>query len=254
MVLKVVNIYKKVGQTPLDCIKNLKKSNPSLAFSKITYAGRLDPLAEGVLLLLIGDECFKKEKYLKLKKEYQLTILFGFSTDTYDLMGKITKFSKKEIKNLDLPLIEEILSNSLGLKNQNYPPYSSKTFKGKPLFFWARNNKIEEIKIPKHFVFIEKIKIIKRDKISKKQLIRKIKKDISLVEGDFRQKDIIINWEKKLNSLSQEEFLTLKIKINCGSGFYARVFAKDLGDKLKIPTLALKIVRTKVGNFTLSSQ
>ena len=53
--------------------------------------GRLDPLAEGVLLILIGDECKNKEKYLGLDKEYEVAIIFGISTDTGDALGLATK-------------------------------------------------------------------------------------------------------------------------------------------------------------------
>ncbi|MEY2671815.1 MAG: tRNA pseudouridine synthase tRNA pseudouridine55 synthase, partial [Candidatus Parcubacteria bacterium] len=43
----------------------------------MTYAGRLDPVAEGLLLVLVGDDCKEKDKYLDLNKEYELSILFG---------------------------------------------------------------------------------------------------------------------------------------------------------------------------------
>ncbi len=86
---KVIKIYKKKGETPLECIGNLKKQDENLKLLSMTYAGRLDPLAEGVLLILVGDEVNNKNEYLKLPKEYEVDILFGFGTDTYDLMGKI---------------------------------------------------------------------------------------------------------------------------------------------------------------------
>ena len=46
---KILNIYKPVGISPLDAIKTLKEKYPELKDEKMTYAGRLDPLAEGVL-------------------------------------------------------------------------------------------------------------------------------------------------------------------------------------------------------------
>src|SRR3989338_10830300 len=88
---KFVIVNKKKGQTPLDCINELKNTDENLRKLPVTYAGRLDPLAEGVIVLLIGDECIKKDEYLKLPKEYELTILFGFATDTYDVMGRVIK-------------------------------------------------------------------------------------------------------------------------------------------------------------------
>ena len=74
----IINIYKKAGETPLEAINRLRSRRPEYQDVKITYAGRLDPLAEGVLILLAGDAVYEKEKYLKLDKEYEAEILFGF--------------------------------------------------------------------------------------------------------------------------------------------------------------------------------
>ena len=58
----VLNLYKKVGETPLECIKRFQSDHPEYQGEKMTYAGRLDPLASGVLLVLVGKECKQKEK------------------------------------------------------------------------------------------------------------------------------------------------------------------------------------------------
>ncbi|MDE1988462.1 MAG: hypothetical protein KGJ58_03695 [Patescibacteria group bacterium] len=84
---QVLNIYKKAGETPLETISRFRADNQEYQKEKITYAGRLDPLAEGVLILLVGDAVYEKEKYLKTDKEYEAEILFGFETDTYDILG-----------------------------------------------------------------------------------------------------------------------------------------------------------------------
>ena len=277
MPLKVINVYKKKGQTPLDCINNIKKDNPELAHLPLTYAGRLDPLAEGVLLVLVGDECLKKDEYLALSKEYELEILFGFETDTYDLMGRVKKvtssFSKKaESKELfkmvwpsfqknsarrsedllnsffDEALKKEI-SNFIGKINQLYPPYSSRTVNGKPLFQWAREGKLNEITIPSHQVCVSDIEIIREDYLSSFDLLEKIKNDIGCVKGDFRQNEIINTWEDILKNELENKYKTITLKISCGSGVYVRSIAHDLGKKFGIPALALNIKRTKVGEY-----
>ena len=58
----MINVYKPVGISPLDVIKLLQEKNPEYRGVSVTYAGRLDPLAEGVLLLLAGEEVHKKEE------------------------------------------------------------------------------------------------------------------------------------------------------------------------------------------------
>ena len=129
-------LLKPVGETPLECLKRFKIENPEYQSLPMTYAGRLDPMAEGLLLLLVGEECKKKDDYLYLPKEYEIEVLFGFETDTRDILGKIMK-----VENKSEIFSKEKISETLEfVKNlpQKYPAYSSKTFEGKPLWQWAR--------------------------------------------------------------------------------------------------------------------
>ncbi|MEK7130743.1 MAG: pseudouridine synthase, partial [Patescibacteria group bacterium] len=130
----VFNIHKPLGISPLDTIKTLKENHPELKDEKMTYAGRLDPMAEGVLLILAGKAVHKKEKYLKLDKEYEGEILFGFETDTYDILG----LSKRKKQPTSITVLDGIIKNLEGEISLPLPPYSSYKIKGKPLFQWAR--------------------------------------------------------------------------------------------------------------------
>ncbi|HEY5594701.1 MAG TPA: tRNA pseudouridine(55) synthase, partial [Nitrospiria bacterium] len=57
----------------------------------VTHTGSLDPMAEGVLVLLVGPEAKKRQVELQaVKKEYEFDLLFGFSTDSYDSLGLVT--------------------------------------------------------------------------------------------------------------------------------------------------------------------
>jgi tRNA pseudouridine55 synthase len=274
----VVVVYKKCGQTPLTCIQELKKKHPEYAHMPMTYAGRLDPLASGVLIILIGDECLKKDEYLALPKEYEVTILFGYATDTYDVMGKViaggfsspasgrwrgategwdvSTPSPQSVSMGHSPLaggeeFSQALSQFLGRITQAYPPYSSRTIAGKPLFQWAREGKLSEITIPSHNVYIESIEIRAIDTITGDSLLQKIKRDISRVAGDFRQAEIIALWEHELIGKKDAVFQTLSLEITCSSGVYVRALAHDLGGALGVPALALDIVRTKVGEYII---
>jgi len=62
---RFVTIEKEVGKTPLQCVEKLRNSKPYLNDVSLAYAGRLDPMASGKLLILIGDEC-KKTNQLPL--------------------------------------------------------------------------------------------------------------------------------------------------------------------------------------------
>ncbi len=280
---KLYIINKKSGQTPLDCIEELKNTHLQLKHLPLTYAGRLDPLAKGVLIILCGDECLKKDEYLALNKEYEVKILFGFSTDTYDVMGKLIMTPSKEgfkrssparttdivqsggdlleqdlwkergqtISNPSFDSVTKILQSFTGRFKQAYPPFSSRTVDGKPLFVWARENKLDEIAIPEHEVFVDSIDIIGQETITGAMLSLRIKEMISRVSGDFRQEEILSIWKNNLQDLGEVEFPIIKLRIVCGSGVYVRSIAHELGIALGVPALALEIVRTKVGDYKL---
>ncbi|MCR4334192.1 MAG: hypothetical protein NUV47_00440 [Patescibacteria group bacterium] len=245
--LNVLNLHKEIGETPLECINRFKKENPEYENVKMSYAGRLDPVAEGVLLVLVGEENKNRKIYLNYKKEYVFEILFGIRTDTYDILGKIiddkdVQYDFEQIK----PNIKKLLLELKGIILQKYPPYSSKTVNGKSLFQWSREGKINEIKIPEREVEIYKISLISFSKVTKEKLKNLILQKISLVKGDFRQKEIIKLWNKFFENTKREYFDVAEVKVFCSSGTYVRSIANSLGEKIKVPSLALKIVRTKL--------
>src|SRR3989344_5610173 len=60
---KIILIHKKEGETPLEALEDFRRKNKKYKNVKMTYAGRLDPMASGLLLVLAGEEVKKKEKY-----------------------------------------------------------------------------------------------------------------------------------------------------------------------------------------------
>lgn len=246
---KVVLIKKKEGETPLEALGVFRFKHPSYENVPMTYAGRLDPMASGLLLVLVGEECKNKDKYLKLDKEYEFEVLFGFATDTYDILGKVTnsdilqntRMSKQHMLNE----IKRQLKFFLGKHNQVYPLYSSKTVAGKQLWQYARGG--EDIEIPTKEIEIKFLQLIGLRSISSRVLLKSINKRISRVSGDFRQKEILELWQKKL--AAKQSYSIAKFRVKCSSGTYVRSFANSLGDKIGIPALAYSIKRTRIGKY-----
>jgi len=248
----LIILNKKEGETPLEALENFRRKNKAYKDVKMTYAGRLDPMASGLLILLAGDATKEKEKYLKLLKEYKFKILFGFATDTYDILGKITNHNilARSRKSVMLSLLKKKIKANLkyftGKFQQQYPMYSSKTVAGKPLFTYARaGKKVDRVE---HKVAVMSLKFLGIRSVSRKKLLENIEKRIAKVQGDFRQKEIIKLWRKKLKG-EKEIFYTASFHIKCGSGTYVRAIANDLGKRIKIPSLALSIKRTKIGKY-----
>lgn len=247
---KIILLNKKEGQTPLQALEFYRSKNKAYKDVPMTYAGRLDPMASGVLLILAGEEAKSKDKYLSLDKEYEFQVLFGFATDTYDILGKVVVAGKELTKNeKQLTLaIKKNLKYFKGNFVQEYPAYSSRTVAGKPLFEYARAG--EDVVAPKREVNVKSIKLQKVKKIKGQKLLEDIKKRISLVDGDFRQKEIIKTWDKNLGK-NGEQFFLASFHVKCGSGTYVRSISNSLGEKMGIPALAYSIKRTKLGKWRL---
>jgi len=245
-------VNKKEGETPLESLEVFRIKNKIPLDVPMTYAGRLDPLASGLLMILSGEECKNKEKYLNLDKEYEFSVLFGFKTDTYDILGKVLETESKPLSGEDLEkLIKKNLKYFKGQIIQKYPMYSSKTVAGKPLFIYAREN--TEVEIPEREVNVKNLKYLNLKKVSLKKLLKDIEIRINKVKGDFRQKEILKIWGKVLSDEKMpKHFFVASFKIKATSGTYVRTIANDLGRKIGLPALAYTIKRTKIGKFEIS--
>lgn len=73
-------LWKEVGETPFAALSKWRKENPKYQDTPACYAGRLDPMAKGKLLILLGNECKKKDHYTGLDKEYEREVLFDVGT------------------------------------------------------------------------------------------------------------------------------------------------------------------------------
>ena len=131
-------LNKPVGPTSHDMVSKLRKIT---GIKKIGHAGTLDPFASGVLIVAIGREATRKiDKFVKLDKEYVATLHLGFSSDTFDRMGKITKWPS-EIKEIGVDEVQKVLQKFIGEQDQLPPMFSAKKINGKKLYELAREGK-----------------------------------------------------------------------------------------------------------------
>lgn len=142
-----INIYKPKGYTSTYCLNILKSK---FKLKKIGHAGTLDPLAEGVLPIAIG-EATKSIPYLaEAKKNYLFEVFWGEETNTLDSEGITTNVSKI------IPSLKEInkvLHLFIGQIDQIPPKFSAKKINGKRCYDLARNNEEFELKPQKVTIF-----------------------------------------------------------------------------------------------------
>lgn len=146
-------IDKEKGVTSRDVVNQISKK---FNIKKVGHTGTLDPLATGVLIIVLG-KCTKLVNELtSTYKEYIATMKLGIQTDTGDITGKI--INKKQYSG-NIEKINKVLKSFEKTYRQTVPIYSAKKVKGKKLYEYARNN--EKVELPTQEVTIKNIIPIK---------------------------------------------------------------------------------------------
>ena len=144
--------------TSHDIVYKVKK----ILNTKVGHTGTLDPMAEGVLPLLIGKGTLCSKYLINHDKKYIATIQLGKKTDTGDAEGSIIETKEIDKNLINYKNIKIILNRFIGEQEQIPPKYSAIKINGKKLYEYARKN--IEVQIPSRKIKIYNIKLIEIDK------------------------------------------------------------------------------------------
>jgi tRNA pseudouridine55 synthase len=129
----ILNLFKPSGMTSHDVVAQVRRL---LRQRRVGHAGTLDPMAQGVLPICVG-QATRVAKYLSESgKAYRATLIFGAVTDTYDAEGAIIHTANTD--TLTREKLEEILPQFAGEQMQVPPRYSAIKLHGKPAYSRAR--------------------------------------------------------------------------------------------------------------------
>ena len=255
--MKYVVVEKKVGETPLQALEVFRQTDPTFQDIPLTYAGRLDPMASGKLLILIGDECKYREKYDGLDKEYEFEILLGVTSDTGDILGMTNSDTHIATQDYFEKDLQKITTSLVGSHVLPYPAFSSKTVSGKPLFQYALEGTLDSIEIPTIRIHIYRMEYLSKKTLTHKELIEQVIGKIGLLQApvdsgkigaDFRKAEIIRQWET-LSPQGAEKYTVLKFKAVVSSGTYIRVLAPIIAQRFGALGIAYSIHRTCIGKY-----
>lgn len=182
----ILVVDKPSGITSYDVLRRLKpvlRSQKSEAGSqKLGHAGTLDPLAEGVLLVLIG-AATKIARYLEaLDKEYEATVRLGIRTDTDDITGRVIE--ERPVPELTASQLAGVLREFKGEIYQQPPAFSALKLKGVPAYDLARTG--QQFTLPPRRVRVKELDLLAlagstfslRAVVSKGTYIRALARDI----------------------------------------------------------------------------
>ena len=123
----ILLIDKPTGLTSHDVVDRVRRK---LKMKRIGHAGTLDPLATGLLIILVGKATKLSQYLMSLDKAYEGTVTLGVSTNTYDAEGEtMTARSVPELSESD---IQETLSSFVGDQYQTPPMFSAVKINGQP--------------------------------------------------------------------------------------------------------------------------
>lgn len=215
----LILVYKKKGKTSRNVVENISKKYGV----KAGHIGTLDPMAKGLLPVLVGNTC-KLSKYLmEHDKTYLLEMKFGYNTETLDIEGEILEEDRSFRENniVDNEFFDMIIiamKKELGTKKQIPPIYSAKKLNGKKLYEIARKDKEKAIEMAKEKA--KEITIYNMYDISLKEL------------WDNNPKDIVLSF-----------------KVECSSGTYIRSLVRDIAENMGTIAIMTDLRRIAVGNY-----
>ena len=126
-------INKPSGLTSHDVVDVVRRK---LNLRRVGHTGTLDPMAEGLLIVLVGSATRFQHQLQGHDKVYEAVVRFGTQTDTGDAAGAAIRHA--QIPALSKERLLEVLSSLKGALVQTPPAYSAVKVKGRPAYWWTR--------------------------------------------------------------------------------------------------------------------
>lgn len=208
----ILLIHKPRGITSHDVVDYVRKIT---GVRRVGHAGTLDPLAGGLLIVLVGDATKRQAEFMSGEKEYVATMRLGATSDTDDAEGII-----KPTTDNRQPTTTEMkaaLMRFVGEIEQMPPAYSAIKIRGKKAYDIARAGGAPDLKVRR--VTIKEIELLE---------YRALPSEALATEGPL-----------------------LKIRVVCSPGTYIRALARDIGQALGCGAYLEALTRTRSGVFRI---
>lgn len=207
----IINVYKEKGFTSFDVCAKLRGI---LKQKKIGHTGTLDPDAEGVLPVCVGNATKLCDMLTDKDKVYEAVLTLGVTTDTEDMTGEVLKRCPV---TATYDRVLEVIQQFVGVYDQIPPMYSAIKVNGQKLYELARQGKVIERK--PRTVTIHAIDIL----------------------------------GVTLSSDGLDAVQEVRMRVSCSKGTYIRSLCRDIGEALQCGGCMKSLIRTKVSIFTLEN-
>ncbi|RME68303.1 MAG: tRNA pseudouridine(55) synthase TruB [Verrucomicrobia bacterium] len=150
----VLLIDKPAGITSHDVVDRVRRV---LRMKRVGHAGTLDPMATGLMLVLVGKATKLSQYLMSLDKEYEGTVTLGVTTNTHDADGEVV--STKPVPELTEDAVLEVMDTFIGDQYQTPPMFSAIKKEGVPLYKLARKGR--EIEREPRFIRISEFELLR---------------------------------------------------------------------------------------------
>ncbi len=215
----VLILDKPAGLTSHDVVNRVRRI---LQERSVGHVGTLDPLATGVLPLVVGNLTRLAQFYTSSEKTYEGTIRFGFATDTYDAEGEPASPAQEVAVSLDQ--LRQLARRFRGMIEQTPPPFSAKKIQGVPAYKLARKH--TEVALKPVQVEVKEFEITGIDAY--------VSPDAPVQAGEQSLPGCVASFRARV-----------------ASGTYMRSVAHDMGRLIGCGAHLASLRRTAVGEFDL---
>lgn len=216
----VLLVDKEPGMTSHDVVA---KARRALGIRSIGHAGTLDPLASGLLLLLVGEATKISDYLLNGDKSYEVTVRLGVETDSMDITGKVLKetptvLAGKLVDGLSEDKIRETVARASGVLNLEVPVHSAVKVDGKKLYEHAHKGERPDV-VPVREMSFYGVELL----------------GLQLGgEGDA------------------EKFAEIRVRLSCSKGSFIRAWANHVGHGLGVGGTVSALRRTASAPYPVS--
>ncbi len=218
----LILIDKKEGMTSHDVVFSLRKI---LKDKQVGHIGTLDPMAEGLLVCLVGESVKLSDYLMGSDKTYRLTLKLGLDTDTWDITGKTLNTSDNVVTG---SAIEAAIFSLMGDQKLSIPMYSAKKVDGKKLYEVARKSSAILAPLPS-------------------QESDSFRTTGAEFEGPAKEMKF---WDLKMASI---RYPYVSLEFQCSKGSFVRSWVYALGKKLGVGAALSKLERLAIGEYSLEN-
>jgi tRNA U55 pseudouridine synthase TruB len=247
----IYKVWKPYGITSVQFVKEFQKQ---IKCEKATCTGRLDPLAQGEMIILTDNDTKKMSGYLKKSKTYQFEMVIGIDSESHDCLSRVINISDESHMNKmdNRYIIKKMHEFIVKYRKQKYPLVSSfvmEQYSNKKPLWWFYKNGYRDIILPEKDIFINNYNIFSVSKKTGKELSEIFMNRIEQIKNKKLQEDLnseerIFEWKNFKDK--NTEFVVISMEMSVCSGFYIRRFCHDFGKYINSYGIALDITRTNI--------